>query len=148
MDFNFRGFPAPYAFIIAYLIYFVKYETQNIFNFCVFWNRLLLFAVPAIPYDYIINLTIHNGSVMLPIVLASWFEDQNDAGEYVGNKLAKIRLQGSKVKPTGLPSELNSDVNKNLGSYIYDILDAKYVAYFIAIFIIMSREKKKKLSNI
>ena len=77
--------------------------------------------------------TIHNGSVMLPIVLASWFEAQNDTGEYVGNKLAKIRLQGSKVKPTGLPSELNSDVNKNLGSYIYDILDAKYVAYFIAI---------------
>ena len=77
--------------------------------------------------------TIHNGSVMLPIVLASWFEDQNDTGEYVGNKLAKIRLQGSKVKPTGLPSELNSDVNKNLGSYIYDILDTKYVAYFIAI---------------
>ena len=77
--------------------------------------------------------TIHNGSVMLPIVLASWFEDQNDTGEYVGNKLAKIRLQGSKVKPTGLPSELNSDVNKNLGSYIYDILDTKCVAYFIAI---------------
>ena len=77
--------------------------------------------------------TIHNGSVMLPIVLASWFEDQNDAGEYVGNKLAKIRLQGSKVKPTGLPSELNSDVNKNLGSYIYDTLDAKNVAYFISI---------------
>lgn len=77
--------------------------------------------------------TIHNGSVMLPIVLASWFEDKNSAGEYVGNKLAKIRLQGSKVKPTGLPSELNSDVNKNLGSYIYDILDAKSVAYFIAI---------------
>lgn len=77
--------------------------------------------------------TIHNGSVMLPIVLASWFEDKNSTGEYVGNKLAKIRLQGSKVKPTGLPSELNSDVNKNLGSYIYDNLDAKFVAYFIAI---------------
>lgn len=77
--------------------------------------------------------TIHNGSVMLPIVLASWFEDKNSTGEYVGNKLAKIRLQGSKVKPTGLPSELNSDVNKNLGSYIYDNLDDKFVAYFIAI---------------
>ena len=36
MAFNFRGFPAPHAFIIAYLIYFVKYETQNIFNFFVF----------------------------------------------------------------------------------------------------------------
>lgn len=77
--------------------------------------------------------TIHNGSVMLPIVLASWFEAKNSAGEYVGNKLAKIRLQGNKVKPTGLPSELNSDVNKNLGSYIYANLDAKFVAYFISI---------------
>ena len=34
--FNFRGFPAPHAFIIAYLFYFVKYETQNIFNFLCF----------------------------------------------------------------------------------------------------------------
>lgn len=78
-------------------------------------------------------LAVHNGSVMLPIVLASWFTDTNDSGEYVGNKLAKIRLQGNKVKPTGLPSELNTDVNKNLGSYIYDNLDAKFVAYFISI---------------
>lgn len=76
---------------------------------------------------------IHNGSVMLPIVLASWFGAKNSAGEYVGNKLAKIRLQGNKVKPTGLPSELNSDVNKNLGYYIYSNLDAKFVAYFISI---------------
>lgn len=77
--------------------------------------------------------TIHNGSVMLPIVLASWFTEPNDSGEYIGNKLAKIRLQGSKVKPTGLPSPLNTDVNLNIGSYIYDNLDAKYVAYFISI---------------
>ena len=76
---------------------------------------------------------IHNGSIMLPIVLASWFGDKNDAGEYVGNKLAKIRLTGSAVKPTGLPSELNSEVNKNLGSYIYNNLDEKNVSYFISI---------------
>lgn len=76
---------------------------------------------------------IHNGSVMIPIVLASWFEDENGSGEYVGNKLARIRLSGNRVKPTGLPSELNSDVNKNLGSYIYDNLDEKFVAYFISI---------------
>ena len=78
-------------------------------------------------------LAVHNGNIMIPIVLASWFEDTNDTGEYVGNKLAKIRLTGSKVKPTGLPSPLNTDVNLNLGSYIYDILDAKHVAYFISI---------------
>ena len=28
--------------------------------FCAFWNRLLLFAVPAIPYNYIINLFYNN----------------------------------------------------------------------------------------
>lgn len=78
-------------------------------------------------------LVIHNGSIMLPIVLASWFESKNGSGEYIGNKLAKIRLTGNKVKPTGLPSPLNSDVNKNLASSITDILDAKYIAYFISI---------------
>ena len=76
---------------------------------------------------------VHNGSVMLPIVLASWFEDTNASGEYIGNSLAKIRLTGSKVKPTGLPSPLDSDVNTNMGSYIYNNLDAKFVAYFISI---------------
>ena len=50
MAFSFLGFPAPYAFIIAYLIYFVKYETQNIFNFLCFLESALLLAVPAIPY--------------------------------------------------------------------------------------------------
>lgn len=78
-------------------------------------------------------LVIHNGSIMLPIVLASWFENKNDSGEYIGNKLAKIRLTGNKVKPTGLPSPLNSDINKNMDSSITEVLDAKYIAYFISI---------------
>lgn len=78
-------------------------------------------------------LVVHNGSIMLPIVLASWFTETNDSGQYIGNKLSKIRLSGSKVKPTGLPSSLNSDVNTNMGSYIYDNLDAKHVAYFNSI---------------
>lgn len=78
-------------------------------------------------------MVVHNGSIMIPIVLASWFTEPNDSGQYVGNKLAKIRLSGSKVKPTGLPSVLNSDVNTNMGSYIYDNLDAKHVAYFNSI---------------
>lgn len=79
------------------------------------------------------ELHIHNGSYMIPIILGKWFEDVNATGEYVGNKLAKIRLSGNKVKPTGLPSPLNSDVNLNLISDIYEILDAKYVGYFISI---------------
>ena len=76
---------------------------------------------------------VHNGSYMFPIVLGKWFEKTNDSGEYVGNKLAKIRLSGSKVKPTGLPSPLNSDVNLNLDSAWYENLDAKSIGYFISI---------------
>lgn len=78
-------------------------------------------------------IVTHNGSIMIPIVLASWFEEPNDSGEYVGNKLSKIRLSGNKVKPTGLPSRLNTDVNTNMGDYIYTHLDDKHVAYFISI---------------
>ena len=70
---------------------------------------------------------------MIPIILGKWFEATNASGEFVGNKLAKIRLSGSKVKPTGLPSPLDSDVNLNLVSDIYDNLDAKFVGYFISI---------------
>lgn len=79
------------------------------------------------------EMVIHNGSFMIPILLAKWFEETNDSGEYVGNSYAKIRLSGTKVKPTGLPSPLDSDVNTNVGSYIYDNLDAKNVGYFISI---------------
>lgn len=76
---------------------------------------------------------VHNGSFMIPIILGKWFEAKNSSGEFVGNKLAKIRLTGNKVKPTGLPSPLNSDVNLNLTSDIYEKLDAKNVGYFISI---------------
>lgn len=76
---------------------------------------------------------VHNGSFMIPVILGKWFESKNDSGEFVGNKLAKIRLSGNKVKPTGLPSPLNSDVNLNLPREIYEILDTKFVGYFISI---------------
>ena len=42
-------------------------------------------------------------------------------------------MSGTKVKPTGNPSPLNSDVNLNLPADIYEILDAKNVGYFISI---------------
>ena len=92
-----------------------------------FWGFLNLIAPKHTEFH------IHNGNFMIAIILAKWFEETNDSGEYVGNKLAKIRLSGSKVKPTGLPSPLDSDVNLNLVSDIYDNLDAKHVGYFISI---------------
>lgn len=79
------------------------------------------------------QIIIHNGEFMLPIVLGSWFARPNVTGQYIGNKLAKIRLTGSKVKPTGLPSPLDSNVNLNLVKSISDILDEKIVGYFISI---------------
>lgn len=79
------------------------------------------------------NLIIHNGNYLLPIVLGTWFSSPNSSGEYLGNKLAKIRLTGNKVKPTGNPSPLNSDVNKNLDEAYYTVLDDKNVGYFISI---------------
>ena len=70
---------------------------------------------------------------MIPIILGNWFREPNATKEFVGNKLAKIRLTGNKVKPTGNPSPLNSDVNLNLTEELYEILDAKVVGYFISI---------------
>lgn len=92
-----------------------------------FWGFLNLIAPKHT------ELHIHNGSFMIPIILGKWFEQTNISGEFVGNKLAKIRLSGTKVKPTGLPSPLDSDVNLNLARNIYENLDAKFVGYFISI---------------
>lgn len=79
------------------------------------------------------NIILHNGNYMIPIILGRWFEARNVTGQFIGNKLAKIRLTGNKVKPTGNPSPLNSDVNLNLPRSIYEILDEKNVGYFISI---------------
>jgi hypothetical protein len=79
------------------------------------------------------NIILHNGNYMIPIILGRWFEARNVTGQFIGNKLAKIRLTGNKVKPTGNPSPLNSDVNLNLPRSIYEILDDKNVGYFISI---------------
>ena len=76
---------------------------------------------------------VNNGAYMIPIILGKWFEEKNVSGEYVGNKLAKIRLSNSLVKPTGLPSKLDGSVNLNLIKAFSDNLDDKNVGYFISI---------------
>lgn len=92
-----------------------------------FWGYLNL--IGATHTQFVLN----NGAFMLPIILGKWFEEKNVTGEFVGNKLAKIRLDNAKVKPTGLPSPLNGDVNLNLIKAISDVLDDKIVGYFISI---------------
>jgi hypothetical protein len=79
------------------------------------------------------QIVLHNGSYMIPIILGKWFEEPNATKQYIGNKLAKIRLSGSRVKPTGNPSPLNSDVNLNMPLDMAEVLDSKAVGYFISI---------------
>jgi len=76
---------------------------------------------------------VHNGAFMFPIVLALWFSRKNGSGEFVGNQLAKVRLSDSKVKPTGLPSKLDSDVNLNLTDPYRTNLEAKNAQYLESI---------------
>lgn len=70
---------------------------------------------------------------MFPIAFAQWFEARNEARIYVGNKLEKVRLSGTTVKPTGVPSLLNSEANENLPIAQATILDEKNVSYLISI---------------
>jgi hypothetical protein len=65
-------------------------------------------------------------------VLAAWFANRNGSGQYVGNKLSMLRLSGSRIKPLGFPSWLQSDVNEN-DDEGFDLLDAKNVGYLMTI---------------
>ena len=92
-----------------------------------FWGYLNLIAPNHA------QLLVHNGAYQVPIILGRWFEAKNASGNFIGNKLCKIRLTGTKVHPTGNPSPLNSDVYLNPASSITSILDDKNVGYFISI---------------
>jgi hypothetical protein len=50
---------------------------------------------------------------VLTEALAAWFERKNSSGQYIGNKLSRLRLTGAKIKPFGYPSLLDSGVNEN-----------------------------------
>jgi len=64
--------------------------------------------------------------------LAAWFAARNDSGQYVGNKLSLLRLRGTKIKPLGFPSWLNSEVNEN-DAKGFDQLDEMNVGYLFTI---------------
>jgi hypothetical protein len=75
----------------------------------------------------------HSESVnIIAEVLAAWFTNRNSSGQYVGNKLYMLRLSGTRIKPFGYPSWLNSEVNVN-DEVGFDILDAKEVGYLSTI---------------
>lgn len=70
---------------------------------------------------------------LTPVIFALYFNDKNDSGTYIGNKLCKIRLTDSTVKPTGYPSYLDTDVNMNLTDAMAELLDSKNICYFLSI---------------
>jgi hypothetical protein len=76
---------------------------------------------------------VHSEAVnIIPLIFAAWFAAKNGSGTYVGNKLSLLRLRGTRVKPLGFPSWLNSEVNENDADG-FDLLDAKNVGYLCTI---------------
>jgi hypothetical protein len=76
---------------------------------------------------------IHSESVnIVPLIFAAWFAARNGSGQYVGNKLSLLRLRGTRIKPLGFPSWLNSEVNENDADG-FDLLDEKNVGYLCTI---------------
>jgi hypothetical protein len=76
---------------------------------------------------------IHSEAVnIIPLIFAAWFAARNGSGQFVGNKLSLLRLRGTRIKPLGFPSWLNSEVNENDADG-FDLLDAKNVGYLCTI---------------
>jgi hypothetical protein len=60
------------------------------------------------------SVFVHSEFVnLIPLILEGWFGTRNASGQYVGNKLSKLRLTGTRIKPCGWPSWLDSTVNEN-----------------------------------
>ena len=78
-------------------------------------------------------VSVHSEAVnVITEVLGSWFAARNASGQYIGNKLSLLRLSGSKIKPLGYTSWLNSEVNENYAA-VFDQLDAMNVGYLMTI---------------
>jgi hypothetical protein len=76
---------------------------------------------------------VHSEAVnIIPLIFAAWFAAKNGSETYVGNKLSLLRLRGTRIKPLGFPSWLNSEVNENDADG-FDLLDAKNVGYLCTI---------------
>jgi hypothetical protein len=57
---------------------------------------------------------VHSEPVnIIALIFAAWFAERNASGQFVGNKMSRLRLRGPRIKPCGFPSWLNSEVNEN-----------------------------------
>ncbi len=77
---------------------------------------------------------IHSENIYVPSrIFAAAMSERNETGTFVGNKLAKIRLTGNGIKPTGVPSIFDSSVNENLAKVYAGNLDSKNISYLLSI---------------
>lgn len=77
---------------------------------------------------------IHSENTYVPSrIFATAMSARNETGTFVGNKLAKIRLTGNGIKPTGAPSIFDSSVNENLAKVYSGNLDEKNISYLLSI---------------
>ena len=65
-------------------------------------------------------------------VFAAWFATKNSSGLYIGNKLSMLRLSGTRIKPFGVPSLLNSAINEN-DEVGFDMFDDMNIGYLMTI---------------
>ena len=70
---------------------------------------------------------------LIPEIFASYMASPNDTGMFIGNRLAKIRLSGTRIKPMGTPSWLNALANENMDRELAERLDEKNASYLISI---------------
>jgi len=76
---------------------------------------------------------VHSEPVnIVPLIFEAWFASRNGSGQFVGNKMSLLRLAGTRIKPFGFPSWLNSEVNEN-DAKGFDLLDTKNVGYLSTI---------------
>ena len=69
-------------------------------------------------------LIAHSSAVNIIVdVLAAWFAQRNSSGTFIGNKLSLLRLSGTRIKPLGWPSWVDSSVNENAEPYHQQLRD-------------------------
>jgi hypothetical protein len=79
------------------------------------------------------TVLIHSEPVNIIVeMLAGWFVGRNDSGQFIGNKLSLLRLSGTRIKPLGFPSLLDTSVNENDADG-FDQLDEMNVGYLATI---------------
>lgn len=66
------------------------------------------------------------------LIIGAWMVEKNPSGEYVGNKLSKLRLTGTSIKPFGYPSVIDSAINVN-DAAAFDSFDEMNIGYLSTI---------------